>query len=435
MKNLGLSIVIPALNEAENLTRLLPLVREAADELGVDYEILVADSGSGDGTADVCRREGVRLLEIATRGYGRAILAAFAAAAGTHVITMDADLSHPAHVIRALWERRDRAELLIASRYIEGGRADMPPGRRLLSRLLNWSFRHALHIPVRDLSSGFRLYHASLLAGITTTAADFNFLQEILIGAHAQGYRILEVPFHYKRRRSGASHARLVAFGAQYLRTFGRMWRLRNSIASGDYDARAYDSLIFVQRWWQRRRYRIITGWVPPGAPVLDIGCGSSRILTALPPGSLGLDPLLGKLRYARRFGTLLAAGALPSLPVRDGAFSAAICSQVIEHIPAAGGIFEEFSRVLAPGGLLILGTPDYSRRAWRCTEALYHLVIPGGYADEHVTRHTRASLTEDLERSGFAVLEARYIGGGELILRCRKLPRAACGAAAAAAG
>lgn len=336
---------------------------------------------------------------------------------------MDADLSHPAHVIRALWEQRDRAELLIASRYVEGGRADMPPGRRLLSRLLNWSFRHALHIPVRDLSSGFRLYHASLLAGLTSTAEDFNFLQEILIGAHARGYRILEVPFHYQRRGSGSSHARLVAFGAQYIRTFGRMWRLRNSIASGDYDARAYDSLIPVQRWWQRRRYRIVTGWLPAGTPVLDIGCGSSRILDALPPGSLGFDPDLGKLRYSRRYGRLLAAAALPNLPVRAGAFPAAICSQVIEHIPDDGGIFEEFSRVLAPGGLLILGTPDYDRLAWRCTEALYHHLIPGGYADAHITRYTRALLEEKLEKAGFAVLEARYIGWGELILRCRKMP------------
>lgn len=432
MTDLELSIVIPAWNEARNLAHLLPLVRRAAAQLGVGHEILLADAGSDDGTVELCRREGVRLLEIAGRGYGRALLAAFAAAKGRYVITMDADLSHPADFIRSLWEQRDRAELLIASRYVAGGRADMPLGRRLMSRLLNWSFRHALHVPARDLSSGFRLYRASLLKGLSTTAEDFNLLQEVLIGAHAKGYRILEVPFHYRRRGSGSSHARLVAFGLQYLRTFGRMWRLRNSIASSDYDARAYDSLIPVQRWWQRRRFRIVTGWLPAGAPVLDIGCGSSRILGALPPGSLGCDPVHGKLRYARRFGAQLAAGALPSLPVRSGAFPAAVCSQVIEHIPGEEGIFQELSRVLAPGGLLILGTPDYGRLAWRCTEALYHRLIPGGYADDHVTRYTRASLEEKLRHAGFDVLEARYIGWGEMILRCRKSrePRAGGGAA-----
>ncbi len=422
-----LSIVIPALNEGQNLSHLLPLVREAAAELGAAHEIIVADGGSQDGTADICRREGARCLMVGERGYGRALLAAFAAARGKYVITMDADLSHPAHFLHALWERREKADLLIASRYVRGGRADMPPLRRILSRILNEAFRGALHIPVRDLSSGFRLYRASLLAGLATRARDFNLLQEILIEAHAQGHRILEVPFHYARRERGSSHARLLAFGVQYLRTLGRMWRLRNSIASGDYDARSYDSLIPMQRWWQRRRYRIITGWIVPGAPVLDVGCGSSRILDALPPGSVGLDPSLGKLRHARRFGTMLVAGALPDLPFREGAFPVLVCSQVIEHIPDDPAIFAEFFRLLAPGGRLILGTPDYGRLAWRLTEALYRRLIPGGYADEHITRHTLASLTAALAAAGFSVEETRYVAGGELIMRCR---RAEAGAA-----
>jgi SAM-dependent methyltransferase len=293
--------------------------------------------------------------------------------------------------------------------------------RLVFSRMLNALFKAVLRVPVRDLSSGFRLYRRGVVSAIAPTAKDFDILQEILTKAFAGGYRVREIPFQYHRRGSGSSHARLVAFGWQYLRTLLGMWKLRNSVLSGDYDLRAFDSNIPVQRWWQRRRYRIILGWAGGEVPALDVGCGSSRILGGLARGSLGIDPSIAKLRYARCHGRPLAVGALPALPVRSGAFRTLICSQVIEHIPRDEAIFEEFSRVLPAGGMLILGTPDYGRFAWRLTEFLYRHLIPGGYADEHITRYTRADLVQALRRHGFRPEEERYVGAGELIVRCRK--------------
>jgi len=416
-----LSIIIPAWNEADNLALLLPQLREILADLGGESEILVADNDSPDATAAICRREGVRCLSVGGPGYGRALRAGFAAARGEYLLTMDADLSHPAAFIRTLWEHRSRADVVIASRYLREGEADMPPLRLFLSRLLNWSFRKALDVSIRDLSSGFRLYRREVIQEVAPTGRDFNVLQEILFKAYSKGFRVLEVPFHYHRRESGRSHARLLAFGVHYIRTFWSMWRLRNSIASGDYDRRAFDSRIPLQRWWQRRRHKIIVAWANGGGPALDIGCGSSRILDGLPPGSLGVDPSLASLRYARLSGRLVVAGALPRIPVRDGRFPTVVCSQVIEHIPRDAENFDEFSRLVAPGGILIVGTPDYARLAWRLTEWCYRHLIPGGYADEHITHYTRDSLQSELRQRGFRVLEERYVGGGELILRCRK--------------
>jgi SAM-dependent methyltransferase len=111
----------------------------------------------------------------------------------------------------------------------------------------------------------------------------------------------------------------------------------------------------------------------------------------------------------------------LPHLPFGDASFPAVVCSQVIEHIPRCPGLWGEIRRVITPGGLLVLGTPDYGRLAWRLTERLYGLLIPGGYADEHITRYTRRSLVAELAAAGFTVLDYRYVGGGELILRCRR--------------
>jgi dolichol-phosphate mannosyltransferase len=416
----ALSVVILAWSEAGNLRLLLPRLHAALAALDIGYEVIVADGGSNDGTEDVCRAGDAVYLAVGARGYGLALGAGFRRAAGSYVLTMDADFSHPESFLRMLWERRGQAELLVASRYCPGGSARMPWTRRWLSRTLNLLFSAGLDLPVRDCSSGYRLYRADVLDGLAIRAREFDALQEILIRVHASGHRILEVPFDYQPRRNGTSHARVLAFGVQYLKTFGRMWRLRNSIESGDYDLRAFDSRLPPQRWWQRRRHRIVTGFVAGAGAVLDVGCGSSCILGDLPAGSVGLDPNRGKLRHARRFGRWLVQGGLPHLPFGDGTFPVIVCSQVIEHIHPDEGLWGEFRRVLVPGGILVLGTPDYGRLAWRITERLYGALVPGGYADEHITRYTRHSLTEGLVGAGFEILEYRYIGAGELILRCR---------------
>ena len=97
---------------------------------------------------------------------------------------------------------------------------------------------------------------------------------------------------------------------------------------------------------------------------VLDVGCGSSRIVGSTP--MVGLDIVLAKLRYARRYGNPLVHGSIFELPFKDCAFDCVICSEVIEHVPADERVFSELERVLEPGGRLILGTPDYVRRRWR---------------------------------------------------------------------
>jgi SAM-dependent methyltransferase len=229
------------------------------------------------------------------------------------------------------------------------------------------------------------------------------------------------VPFRYKARVAGRSHARLFTFAISYLRTFLAMWRLRNSIASSDYDGRAYDSMIPLQRYWQRGRYQAITRLAAGFHDVLDVGCGSSRILGAI-PGMIGLDIQLHKLRYARRYGNPLVHGSIFELPFADASFDCVICSEVIEHIPAQEKPFDELTRVLKTGGRLILGTPDYDRWRWRALEWLYGRLSPGGYADEHITHYSQANLGPYLQGKGFAIESVDYVGGSEMIFSLKKL-------------
>lgn len=416
-----LSILILTIDEKENLMRLLPDIRSVIEPLTSNYEILIVDGGSTDGTADVAHNLGATVIQQAHNGYGNALRQGFAAAKGDYILTLDADLSHKPVYLRQMWLERHAAEVLIASRYIPGGSADMPGDRLWLSRILNTIFRTVLALPIQDMSSGYRLYQTRVLRSISLQGSTFDILPEILVKALADGWRVKEIPFHFAPRQSGGSKARLLRFGIAYAKTLHNMWRFRNSIESADYDFRAFDSRIFFQRFWQRRRHRIITQWAPTGSRSLDIGCGSSHILIDI-KNIVGVDIRQNKLRYMRRFDKELVNGDGFTLPFSTGSFDCVICSEVIEHVPFEEQIFTEFNRVLHKGGVLILGTPDYDAWQWIMIENIYKYVIPGGYADEHITHYTVRSLKEILHRYGFRVDKIASILHAEVILRCEKL-------------
>ncbi|MBI1790447.1 MAG: glycosyltransferase [Acidobacteria bacterium] len=223
----SLTVVVPAWNERENLERLLPALGRILRESGVQSEVVVVDGGSIDGSRQVVEAAGARFLAQQERGYGGALRAGFAAAQGEYVVTMDADCSHDPAFIPQLWRQRDLADVLVASRYVAGGGADMSLFRRTLSGILNGWFRWMFAVPVRDLSSGFRLYRREQVRGLTLRAADFDVLEEILVQLHIRGFRILELPYRYQRRQVGKSKARLLAFGWAYLKTVQRLRRLQ----------------------------------------------------------------------------------------------------------------------------------------------------------------------------------------------------------------
>ncbi|HEV2914303.1 MAG TPA: glycosyltransferase [Pyrinomonadaceae bacterium] len=233
-----IAVIIPALNERANLEYLLPSLKDVIRGLNLRAEIIVADGGSQDGTREVAEQHGASVVIQQERGYGGALLAGFAASSAPYIITMDADLSHRPVFIQSFWGQRDAAEMLIASRYVEGGRADMGLFRRVLSLILNRTYSLALSLPLRDLSSGFRMYHRDALKWEDLEARDFDVLEEILVRIHTRGCRIREVPFHYMARSSGKSHAKLFKFGLAFSKTLFRMWRLRNNTTAAQAQVR-----------------------------------------------------------------------------------------------------------------------------------------------------------------------------------------------------
>jgi SAM-dependent methyltransferase len=321
-----------------------------------------------------------------------------------------------------MWALRNQADVVVGSRYVPAGRAEMPVVRKVLSRSLNWTLSRLLDLPLSDLSSGYRLYRRSVLGSLPALVGrDFDILVEVLVRVWCAGYRVREVPIEYRPRHRGRSNARALRFAFSYLRTFKTLWALRNSATTCDYDARAFSSWVPPQRWWQRRRFAIVSGFLDESGRSLDIGCGASQVIRSR-PGMVGMDVNASKLRYVHSTNPLLVQGTAFSLPFRDEAFSSVICSEMIEHVHKSDALFLEMNRVLEPRGTLVLGTPDYASGVWRFVEFWYHKLLPNAYADEHVSHYTREELCGLLRRFGFEVLAQRYIFWGELILRARKI-------------
>lgn len=208
-------LVLPTYNEAENLE---PLVAAALANLPADARILVVDDNSPDGTGEIADRLATaeQRVEVLHRprkeGLGPAYIDGFrralAAEAG-FVLEMDCDFSHdPADLPRLLAAAAD-ADLVIGSRYVEGGRVEnWTPVRRGISRGGSAYARLALGIPVRDLTGGFKCYRRAVLEAIlldTISSRGYAFQVELTYRAAKAGFRIAEIPIAFHERRAGAS--------------------------------------------------------------------------------------------------------------------------------------------------------------------------------------------------------------------------------------
>ncbi|MDX6766674.1 MAG: glycosyltransferase [Candidatus Methylacidiphilales bacterium] len=229
--SVDLTVILPAYEEAENLRSLLPSLREAVEALVPQYEILVVDAISPrDETPAICASEGVRY--VARQGgenYGHAIRTGIAASSGRHVVIMDADGSHNPVFLRSMWEKRDEADLVIASRYINGGKTENPAVLIFMSLIVNVVFRLVLRLNCLDVSNSLRLYRGDDLRSLELRCDHFDIVEEILVllCCRTRGYRVCEVPVTFEVRKAGKTKRQLLAFAFSYVVVLCRLWALR----------------------------------------------------------------------------------------------------------------------------------------------------------------------------------------------------------------
>ena len=207
-------VIVPTYNERENL----PLVAEQLMRHS-SVNLLVVDDQSPDGTgeaADELARQYAGRVNVmhrtGRRGLGRSYLDGFKAALSTSadcICQMDSDLSHDPSQLPALIAGTAQADLVLGSRYVQGGAiVNWPMRRQLLSRVANTYIRTVTRLDVRDCTTGYRCWRRATLAALPldrVVSDGYSFLIETLFMAARRRFRIAEVPITFVERRLGES--------------------------------------------------------------------------------------------------------------------------------------------------------------------------------------------------------------------------------------
>ena len=234
-----ITIVLPTYNEAENLPKLV----SALLMLPLDLSVLVVDDNSPDGTgqiADELMKTQPGRVSVLHRtgklGLRSAYMEGFQKAFGMGaeaVVQMDADFSHDPNVLIEMARRIANCDVVIGSRYTKGGSLDKnwPLWRKLLSGFGNTYARTILRFPLRDVTTGFRMWRREALSNMPLDrirSSGYIFLVEMAYVAFLMEYDIVEVPIHFEDRRFGKSKMSLKIQMEAAMRIWDVWWHYRD---------------------------------------------------------------------------------------------------------------------------------------------------------------------------------------------------------------
>ncbi|HSW95579.1 MAG TPA: glycosyltransferase family 2 protein [Patescibacteria group bacterium] len=252
---LELTILMPCLNEAATVAACVDAAQQAVRDLGVPGEVVVADNGSTDGSRELAAAHGARVVPVAERGYGAALLAGIEAARGRYVVMGDADLSYDfAEAGRYLAKLREGYDLVMGNRFegaIEPGA--MPSLHRYLGNpVLSGLGRLFFGSPVGDFHSGMRGFRRDAMTGLHLRTTGMEFASEMIVRASLAKLRIGEVPTTLRPDRRGRP---------PHLRTWRDGWRHLRFL------------LLYSPRWL----------FLYPGAVLALVGLVASAVLLPTP--------------------------------------------------------------------------------------------------------------------------------------------------------
>jgi glycosyltransferase involved in cell wall biosynthesis len=214
------SVVVPCLDEAETIAECVTAARTVLEENGLAGEVIVVDNDSTDGSGDLARAAGARVVEEPRRGYGSAYLAGLAAARGDYIVMVDADLTYDFREIpRFVDELEDGAQLVVGNR-LGGVQPGAMPwlsrlGNPLLSGFLNILYRTKIH----DAHCGMRAVRRGVLPVLNLRTVGMEFASEMVIRATRERLDVRELPIELHPRvgtsklspfRDGWRHLRVI---------------------------------------------------------------------------------------------------------------------------------------------------------------------------------------------------------------------------------
>jgi len=455
------SVVIPTKNEEANIVKLL-------SQIPSYYQKIIVDDSSDD-TAIVASHWGAKIVKGKGKGLGQAILDGIEAAKSEIVVVMDADLSHEPSKIHSLVKmiNEEGYDLAIGSRYVPGGESvGWELSRRMISRC---ACLLALPITsVKDATSGFFAFRKSMVKDVKLEASSWKIMLEILL--KCKPTRVVEVPISFVVRKEGKSkfnRKQMIAYLEHLVKlafwkyqkfikfcivggigagiTFGLTWALTERIGlwymasllvavlvatvsnftlntfwtfkievdqkAADYEWNSFYKGGLVQKWWKQSIAKTVWSWMPNASSLLDVGCGSSPIITGYYGENIfGIDANEEKLAFMKKKCPRHKFSSLPISEFKDGSLDHILCIEVLEHIQYPEVMIIEIANKVKNGGQVILATPDYSKPLWKLAEAF----TP--YKEEHVFQFTRESLENMCSKYGLKPIRHKYIATCDLV-------------------
>jgi len=210
------SIVIPMRNENGNVVELINQIKKNLGK--ISFEIIAVNDGSTDNTKEIleeCKKR-YSFLKIIHRKrqnrvtVGEALRDGFKLAEGDIIVTMDGDLTQDPRYIPLMIKKliESKSDVVIASRFMKGGSMSKEYGSKYFTKAYNLAARILLGIKVKDFTHGFKVFRSKVLKSIRLTSPGFSIYAEIPIKAHLKGFKLAEIPIHYKLRETGSSKLR-----------------------------------------------------------------------------------------------------------------------------------------------------------------------------------------------------------------------------------
>ena len=227
---MAVSIIIPTYNERKNIVKLVNEIESVFTLNKIKGEIIIVDDNSPDGTGKIAERlaKSYNNIKVVHRkqklGLYTAIRDGCEIASYDSIITMDSDFSHPSNIIPRLLSKKDDADIVVASRFVDGGGMRAPFFRVIFSKMINLIVRILLRVEIKDCTGGFQLLDKNLFKKLDVNGYGGEYDIELLVKARRSGYRVVEIPFVYTFRELDDSKTNIIKHGYRYLTTGFRLF-------------------------------------------------------------------------------------------------------------------------------------------------------------------------------------------------------------------
>ncbi|MCX8175211.1 MAG: glycosyltransferase family 2 protein [Candidatus Micrarchaeota archaeon] len=229
-----ITIILPTKNEAGCISKTLERLAQELSPSGLDYEVLVVDDESTDGTQEAVEKfaqkdSRVRLIRHpAPHGFGYSVRDALQAAKGRLAVIMMADLSDDPAFIPPMWEKhKEGYDVVVGSRFMKGSRLRSYPILKLISnRLFNIAVMVAFLTPISDTSNNFKAFDAQKARQIALESQGFEAGAELMLKMLLSGAKIAQIPVSWSDRSDGKAKFRLSGVFLKYFLLFLKMLKL-----------------------------------------------------------------------------------------------------------------------------------------------------------------------------------------------------------------